>query len=221
MVADPAAVWVAVASSDRLGLRRMMSEADEQSTGHDGLFPSTGARVPPPASVYAGGGALLAVVLIALIVEFFIAAHHASDASQIVVGVFIVADVIAGAWLLSAADRRRRCIYEWRSDALELLARYAEPVERSPSGPSRTWSRGRSGKVAGEWHNLAVETRDQVLLAEAALRDAGAYADASVVGDARRLAGLTADDLPSEPTERNPPASESSLRDEPKREPDA
>jgi hypothetical protein len=188
----------------------MMSEVDEKPAGDDGLFPSTGERVPPPASVYAGGGALLAVVLVALIVEFFLAAHHASDVSQIAVGVLIVADVVAGAWLLSAAERRRRCVYEWRSDALELLARYAEGGERSPS---RAWARRGGSDDRGELRKLAAETRDQILLAEAALRDAGAYADASVVGDARRLAGLTVDDVSSESIGCNP-------TDEPKREPD-
>jgi hypothetical protein len=198
-----------------------MSEGNERPAGDDGLFPSTGERVPPPASVYAGGGALLFVVLVALIVEFFIAAHHATDASQIVVGVLIVADVVAGAWLLSAAERRRRCVYEWRSDALELLALYAESAERSPSRPFRARPRGHRANELGELGKLAVETRDQILLAEAALRDAGAYAEASVVGDARRLAGLTTDGGASEHTEHDPTVRESSPGDEPKRGPNA
>jgi hypothetical protein len=171
-----------------------MSGGAERPVEEPGLFPSGKERVPPPAGVYAAGGALLGVVLLALIVEFFLAAHRASDASQIVVGALIVADVFAGARLLSGAERRRRRVYEWRSDALELLARYTESVETVGGKLSVSGSPGPGGYEADSqprW--AAVAVRDQILLAEAALRDAGAYADASVVGEARRLAGLITD----------------------------
>jgi hypothetical protein len=195
----------------------MGAEGEQKTAANDGAFPSTRERVPPPASVYAFGGALLAVVLVALIVEFFVAAHHASEASQIVVGVLIVADVVAGGWLLSAAENRRRCIYEWRSDALELLARYREVAGRMPTGPARAWVRGGStGGERAELRGLAVEAREQALLAEAALRDAGAYKDAFIVGNARRRSDLIADDEPSQPTTH-----ESASEDAPERGPDA
>ncbi len=173
----------------------MGAEEEKQEDTDAGLFPSTGERVPPPASVYVAGGALLGIVLVSLIVEFFIAAHSAATAPQIVVGVFIVVDVFVGAWLVSAAERRRRCIYEWRSDALELIARYRQAAESAPKATPRALMRGLStSPERDELRQLATETREEALIAEAALRDAGAYTDASVVGDARRAAGLTTED---------------------------
>ena len=116
-------------------------------------------------------------------------------------------DVLAGAWLVSAAERRRRCIYEWRSDALELVARYRQAAESAPRGTARALMRGLSTGAEPEgMRRLADETREEALIAEAALRDAGAYKDASVVGDARRGAGLTTEDEPP-PTKSAPTTS--------------
>lgn len=172
------------------------------------LFPRPGERVPAPLLVYAALGALLAAVLIGLSLEFLIESERESIALQIITGVLVLFDLLAGAWLIVVIERRRRLIHQWRSDALELIATY----ECGQDGPYESWTPPRrrlraTGRVA-PLVKPAPQRRyvyAELLCAEAALRDSGAYRAASEVGDARRAAALLASaeelGLPSGPEE--------------------
>jgi hypothetical protein len=142
-------------------------------------FPPLDGPVPPSPVVLTAIGVLVgsAVVTLVIVVSLW---RHAPEESQWIIGGTAAALLIAGGWLVSRAQSRRRLVSCWYLAALEELRRFETLSPDDQKSESQ-------------------HVQTQLLRAEVALRDTGAYDEARRLAEKRLTSALfeskTADEL--------------------------